>query len=84
VPVIPTTLEVIGRIVVQASLGKNLRPYLKRAKAKRGGGMPQVVEHLPSKLETLSSNPILPLPSPKKSKGRDWGEVLGYRIEGPP
>jgi hypothetical protein len=40
------------RIVAQASLGKNSKPYLK----KRLGVVIQVVKYLPSKLEALSSN----------------------------
>jgi hypothetical protein len=32
-------------------------PISKITKAKRSGGMIQAVEHLPSKLKTLSSNP---------------------------
>jgi hypothetical protein len=40
--------------VIQASLGKNMRLYLKINKAKRAGGVVQVVECLPSKHEALS------------------------------
>jgi hypothetical protein len=36
---------------------KNLSPYLKN-RAKKDLGIVQVVEHLPSNSETLSSNPI--------------------------
>jgi hypothetical protein len=34
-----------------------VRPRWPRTRAKRAGGMVQVVEQVPSKLETLSSNP---------------------------
>jgi hypothetical protein len=43
------------RIAVQACPGIKVRLYLKNTKAKRTGGMAQVVEHLHSK--DLSSNP---------------------------
>jgi hypothetical protein len=45
------------RIVVQAHLSKKQDLISKITRAKRSGGMAQVVEHLPSKCETLSSNP---------------------------
>jgi hypothetical protein len=38
--------------VVQVSLGKNIRPYSKRA-----GGVTQVVEYLHRKCEALNFNP---------------------------
>jgi hypothetical protein len=44
------------RMVVQASPGINVRPYLKRSYSKNGWGMAQMVEQLPSKHEALSSN----------------------------
>jgi hypothetical protein len=34
-----------------------MRPLSKITRAKRAGGMAQAVEHLPSKCDTLSSNP---------------------------
>jgi hypothetical protein len=44
---IPSYAEGMGRrIASEASLGKNLRQHLE--KAKRVGGIAQVVEHLPS------------------------------------
>jgi hypothetical protein len=51
------------RVEIQTSLGKNARTYPKITKAKNptttkmAGDMTQVVEHLLSKLKTLSSNP---------------------------
>lgn len=40
---------------------------------KRAGGMAQVVERLPSKDETLNSNPSMPPPQKKKEKRKaDW------------
>jgi hypothetical protein len=36
---------------------KKLDPIRKITKAKRAGGMAQMVEHLPSKSEALNSNP---------------------------
>jgi hypothetical protein len=42
--------------MVQASLGINMRPNSK-IKVKRTGGVAEVVEHLPSKCDVLSSNP---------------------------
>jgi hypothetical protein len=51
------------RITVHAVQGTKERPYLKITKEKRAGGMAYVVEHLCSKPETLSSNPI---PAKKK------------------
>jgi hypothetical protein len=41
----------------KASLSRKARLYLKITKVKRARGMAQVVEHLPSKLKVLSSNP---------------------------
>jgi hypothetical protein len=48
-----------------------VRPYLKKKKirAKRAGGVAQVVELLPSKCETLSSNPSI-----RKEGRREGGE----------
>jgi hypothetical protein len=37
--------------------GINAKPYLENNQSKRAGGIAQVVEHLGSKCETLSSNP---------------------------
>jgi hypothetical protein len=45
-----------GRITVQDSPGRNVRPYFKNNQSKGCGGMTQVVECLPSKPEDLSSN----------------------------
>jgi hypothetical protein len=50
------TASVNKRILVQASSDINVRPYLKN-KAKRAGSMVRMVEHLPGKLEALSSYP---------------------------
>jgi hypothetical protein len=45
-------------ISVQAYPGKKTRPYLpNNQREKRAGGLGQAVEHLPSKLKDLSSNP---------------------------
>jgi hypothetical protein len=41
------------RIVVQASLGKNMRPYSKIITAKRAQALGQVAECLPTKWEAL-------------------------------
>jgi hypothetical protein len=38
-------------------LGQKARPYLHNDKAKRAGGVVQVIECLPSICEALSSNP---------------------------
>jgi hypothetical protein len=46
------------RIAVQASPDINVRPFPKKiTKAKRAGGVAQVVECLPSKFKALSSKP---------------------------
>jgi hypothetical protein len=57
--VIPAAREMeVGRGQSKASLGKNTSSYLKKKpKSKRTGGVAQVVEHLPSKCKSLSSNP---------------------------
>jgi hypothetical protein len=47
------------RIMVQASLGKNQDLILKMTQAKKVSGMAQVVQCLPCKGETLSSNPSM-------------------------
>jgi hypothetical protein len=44
-------------IMVQAGLGKRQALTSKITKAKRAGGMAQVIEYLPSKHKTLNSNP---------------------------
>jgi hypothetical protein len=54
------------RTVVQAGLGIKWDPISKITNTKRAGGVAQVVEHLPSKFEALSSNPNYR----KKKKGR--------------
>jgi hypothetical protein len=51
-PVIPATREA----QIRESRSK-ASPYLKKTKAKKGWCVTQIVEHLPSKSETLSSNP---------------------------
>jgi hypothetical protein len=43
--------------MVQDSLGKKRDPISRIIRAKQAGGMAQVVEGLPSKCETLNSNP---------------------------
>jgi hypothetical protein len=56
----PSYWEVeVGGSRSEVNPGKIVRPYLKSKflKAERGGGIVQVGEHLPSKLQTLSSNP---------------------------
>jgi hypothetical protein len=66
-PVILATWEAeVRRITVQSQTGKVAKPYLKNYTTQnRAGEVAQVVEHLPSKHEALSSNP-----SPgKKIKG---------------
>jgi pyruvate/2-oxoacid:ferredoxin oxidoreductase beta subunit len=45
--------------MVQASLGKNQDLILKMTQAKKVSGMAQVVQCLPCKGETLSSNPSM-------------------------
>jgi hypothetical protein len=42
--------------MIQASLGKKWDPFSKITRAKMAGGVAQVIEHLPSKCEVLSSN----------------------------
>jgi hypothetical protein len=50
------TGSVNRRVILQASVGINLRSYLKKIpKSKRAGGMAQVVGGLPNKCEGLSS-----------------------------
>jgi hypothetical protein len=44
------------RIMVQASPDKNEGPIPKINKAKRAGSMAEVVDHLPSKHDTLNPN----------------------------
>jgi hypothetical protein len=59
-PVVLATQEAeIRRITVQnQSIQKFVRPYLEKNHHKsRAGGVTQMVEFLPSKLEALSSNP---------------------------
>jgi hypothetical protein len=56
--VLPVTVGSINRkTVVQASLEKKRGYLCKITKTKRFGYMAQVVEHLPSRPEALSSNP---------------------------
>jgi hypothetical protein len=45
-----------GGLWPKASPGKIMRPYMKTEKQKRVGSVVQVIECLPSKLETVSSN----------------------------
>jgi hypothetical protein len=62
-PVILATQEAkIRRITVQSQPGKVVWKTLSQqySTRKSAGGVAQVVEHLPSKCEALSSNPILP------------------------
>jgi hypothetical protein len=47
------------RIEVQAGPSKKQNPVSEITKAKRAGSVAQVVEFLPSKLKSLSSNPEL-------------------------
>jgi uncharacterized protein YidB (DUF937 family) len=46
--------------VIQASVGKNHDPISKITGVKKNGRVAQVVEHLPSKQETLGPNTTLP------------------------
>jgi hypothetical protein len=51
------------RIIVYTGLGKDetlLKKNQRDNKEGRAGGVAQAVEHLPSKLEALSSNPVSP------------------------
>jgi hypothetical protein len=52
------------RIIVEAGLGKNTRPYPKNNYGKRVGGMTQVIKCLTSECEVLHSS----LVPPKKEK----------------
>jgi hypothetical protein len=52
----PSYMRSVGRRPAQA---KSTRPYLKIATAKRAGVVAQVVEWLPRKCKTLSSNLVL-------------------------
>jgi hypothetical protein len=54
-PVI-SAVSVNRRIMVQAGPGIKMRSIQKITKAKKAGGMAQVVECLPSKYTALSSN----------------------------
>jgi hypothetical protein len=47
-------------MAIQASLSKNVRAYSKKTKAKRAGGVAQVVESLPNECEALIQTLILP------------------------
>jgi hypothetical protein len=56
--------------MVRARLSKNVRPYSKnKIKAKRAGGVAQVVECLTSKRKALSSNPTISRKKKKKTGG---------------
>jgi hypothetical protein len=67
-PAILATWEAeIGRVTVQTQLGQTLLMFLlKITKAKRTGGVAQVLEHLLCKREALSSNPS---PIKRKKEG---------------
>jgi hypothetical protein len=54
-------------IAVQASLVMKQDPISKITKAERAGGVTQVVEHLLSKCDALSSNPNTPFPCPPQN-----------------
>jgi hypothetical protein len=56
------------RILVQVSLGINVRPYPKITKAKRARTIAQVLEHMPSKYKTQVQIQVLP----KKKKKRKF------------
>jgi hypothetical protein len=63
------------RIRVQIGLDKNSRPYLKSTQGRKGVGVCQVVEHLPSVIEALSSSSVL---QKKEGKaGREGGRKEG-------
>jgi hypothetical protein len=59
--ILPAQEAEVGGLWSEAGLGKSRRPYLKnKLKAKeRTRGIAQVLEHLPSKLEILSSIPSI-------------------------
>jgi hypothetical protein len=70
-PVIPATQEAeIRRIEVRNQSWQIVKETLsqKYTTDKRTGGGAQVVGHLPSKCEALSSNPPCPLPQKKRKK----------------
>jgi hypothetical protein len=46
----------VGRSQSKAALGKSIRLYLKNNLSKKTVGVAQMLEHLPSKCEALSSN----------------------------
>jgi hypothetical protein len=54
--------------MVQADLSKKQNAIPKITRAKRPGGMAQVVKHLPSKHEALSSNPNTAKKKKRKEK----------------
>jgi hypothetical protein len=54
----------------RAALANTLRPYFKNTQKKKAGGVAQVVGHLPSKAEALSSNQVLP--QKKKNDHKIW------------
>jgi hypothetical protein len=64
-PIILATQEAeIRRITVRSQAGQIACEILSRKNPsqKRAGGMPQVIEHLPTKGEALSSDPSTTLP----------------------
>jgi hypothetical protein len=85
-PVILATQEgEIRKISVQSQPRQKVRPYLKNAQhtKKRASGVAQVVNHLPSKCEAQSSNPVISKTNKQKTykgkheaKGTQRREVL--------
>jgi hypothetical protein len=68
--------------MVQTSLGKKRDPISKITRAKRAGGVAQVVEPLPSKCKALSSNPKTKKKKKKERKEKLKGQVLGCQLLG--
>jgi hypothetical protein len=62
-------------MMVQTRFDKKQDPISKIIRVKRAGHMAQVVEHLPSKCEDLSSIPALP--DKKEKEGRKEGREGG-------
>jgi hypothetical protein len=65
----------INRIVGPASLCINARPYLKITRARRAGGMAQMVECMLSKPKALSSNS-----STAKGKKKAYGKSVTVSV----
>jgi hypothetical protein len=69
------------RIIVQVSLGKKRELISKITRAKWVGGVARVVQGLPSKCESLNSNPsTIEEKEGKKEEKREGMEWLAYSV----